>query len=147
MKLQIEYFNKGVFVHQEACIMKVLKRFNMDKSHSLCTPMVVRSLDVDKDPFRPQEKDEELLGPEVPYLSAIGALMYLANYTRPDIVFVVNFLSRYSFSPTRRHWNRVKQILRYLKGTMNMALFYTNDSKSDLIGYANLGYLSYPHND
>ena len=36
----------------------------MDKSHSLCTPMVVRSLDVDKDPFRPQEKDEELLGPE-----------------------------------------------------------------------------------
>jgi len=42
---------------------------------------VVRSLDVDKDPFRPQEKDEELLGLEVPYLSAIGPLMYLANYT------------------------------------------------------------------
>jgi len=127
--LKIEYFNKGIFVHQEAYTM------------------VVRSLDVDKDPFRPQEKDEEHFGPEVPYLSATGAVMYLANYTRPDIVFVVNFLSRYSFSPTRRHWNRVKQILRYLKGTMNMALFYTNDSKSDLIGYANLGYLSYPHND
>jgi len=49
----------------------------MDKSHPLCTPMVVRSLDMDKDNFRPQEKYEELLGPEVPYLKAIRALLYL----------------------------------------------------------------------
>ena len=39
--------------------------------------MVVRSLDVDKDPFRPKKKDEELLSPEVPYLSVIGALCIL----------------------------------------------------------------------
>ena len=51
---------------------KVLERFCMDEAHSLSTPMVVRSLDVNKDPFRPQEKDEEILGSEVPYLSAIG---------------------------------------------------------------------------
>ena len=54
----------------------------MDKSHPLSSPMVVRSLEVNKDPFRPKEENEELLGPEVPYLSAIGALMYLANYVR-----------------------------------------------------------------
>ena len=51
----------------------------MDKAHPLSTPMIVRSLDVKKDPFRPREDNEEILGPEVPYLSAIGALMYLAN--------------------------------------------------------------------
>jgi len=33
--------------------------------------MIVRALDVDKDPFRPREKNEEVLGLEVPYLSAI----------------------------------------------------------------------------
>ena len=49
-------------------------------------------------------------GPEIPYLSAIGALMYLASHTRPDISFAVNLLARYSFSPTRRHWTGVKQI-------------------------------------
>ena len=43
--------------------------------------MVVRSLDTKKDPFRPRDDEEELLGPEVPYLSAIGLLMYLANST------------------------------------------------------------------
>lgn len=43
----------------------------MDTSHPLCTPMVVRPLDVNKDPFRPEGKDEKLLGPELSYLSAI----------------------------------------------------------------------------
>ena len=47
----------------------------MDKSHPISSPMVVRSLEVTKDPFRPKEENEELFGPEVPYLSAIGALM------------------------------------------------------------------------
>ena len=65
--------------------------------------MVVRSLEVDKDPFCPKEKNEKLLGPEVPYLSVIGALMYLANCTRQDIAFSVNLLARYSSAPTLRH--------------------------------------------
>ena len=55
--------------------------------------MVVQSFDVKNDPFCPCEKDEELLGPKVPYLSVIGALMYLANYTRPNIVFYVHLLA------------------------------------------------------
>ena len=43
--------------------------------------MVVRSLEVTKDPLRPKEENEELLGPEVQYLSATGVVMYLANDT------------------------------------------------------------------
>ncbi|GKA34931.1 hypothetical protein Tco_0721360 [Tanacetum coccineum] len=53
----------------------------MDKAKSLSTPMVGRSLNADNDPFRQCEKDEDVLGPEVPYLSAIEALMYLTNCT------------------------------------------------------------------
>ena len=64
----------------------------MDKAHSLSSPMVVRSLDVKKYPFCPCKKYEELLGPEVPYLSAISTLMYLANCTRLDIVFLSIYL-------------------------------------------------------
>ena len=143
--LQIEHLADGVFIYQSAYTEKILKRFYMDKAHPLSTPMIVRSLEVNKDPFRPPEENEELLGPEVPYLSAIGALMYLANATRPDIAFSVNFLARYSSSPTRRHWNGVKHILRYLKGTIDLGLFYTNKGCVDLVGYADVGYLSDPH--
>ena len=65
--------------------------------------MIVHSLEVKNDLFCPKEYNEELLGPEVPYYSVIGALMNLTNYTRPDIAFLVNLLSRYSSAPTQRH--------------------------------------------
>ena len=90
--------------------------------------MVVRILDAKRDSFRPKEDMEEILEPEVPYLGAIGALLYLAQYTRPDISFAVNLLARYSNAPTHRHWNGVKDIFRYLKGTTDLSLFYTPES-------------------
>ena len=75
----------------------------MNEAHLLTSPMVVRSLDVKRDPFRLCEKAEELLGPEVPYLSVIGALMYLATCTRSNIAFPINLLAKYSSALTRRH--------------------------------------------
>ena len=142
--LQIEYFSNGIFVHQSTYTEKVLKRFYMNKAHSLNSPMIVRSLEVDKDPFRPKEENEKLLGPEVPYLSEIGALMYLANCIRPDIAFSVNLLARYSSAPTLRHWNEVKHLLRYLRGTSDIGIFYSKVPKPELLGCTDAGYLSNP---
>ena len=51
--LQIEHFSNGISIHQSTYTEKVLKKFLMDKAHHLNTPMVGRSLDVKKDPFRP----------------------------------------------------------------------------------------------
>jgi hypothetical protein len=59
----------------------------MDKSYPSKAPKVIQSLDMNKDQFRPKDEDKELLGPEVPYVSVIGALMYVANCTRSDIAF------------------------------------------------------------
>ena len=109
--LELEHKHDGILVHQSAYTERILKRFNMDKAHPLSTPMVVRHLDPKSDPFRHKEEGEEVLGPEVPYLSAIGALLYLAQCTRPDIAFAVNLLARYSSEPTRRHWNGIKHLL------------------------------------
>nr|GEU59594.1 retrotransposon protein, putative, Ty1-copia subclass [Tanacetum cinerariifolium] len=105
----------------------------------------VISLNVDNDPFRPCEEGENVLGPEVPYLSVIRALMYLTNCTRPDISFAVNLLARFSSSPTKKHWNGIKHVFRYLRGTTDLGLYYSNNSKQGLVGYADAGYLSDPH--
>jgi hypothetical protein len=118
----------------------------MDKSYPIKTPMVVRSLDIEKDSFRPWEEEDEILGSQVPYLSAIGALMYLANNTRPDIEFAVNLLARHSAAPTKRHWVGVKSILRYLKDTKDLGLFYSRNQDLILLGYTYAGYLSDPYN-
>ena len=53
--LQIEHCLDGVLIHQSTYTEKVLKHFHMDKSHPLSSPMVVRSLEVTKDMFRPKE--------------------------------------------------------------------------------------------
>jgi hypothetical protein len=71
--------------------------------------------------------------------------MYLANCARPNIAFSVNLLERYSSAPTQRHWNEVKHVLRYLCGTIDMGLFYSRGSNSQLVGYADAGFLSDPH--
>ncbi|XP_070049501.1 uncharacterized mitochondrial protein AtMg00810-like [Nicotiana tomentosiformis] len=100
--LQIEHCTDGIFIHQSVYTERVLKRFYMDKAHPLSIPMVVQSLEVNKDLFQPPEEDEKLLDPEIPYLNEIGALMYLANATRHGIAFSVNILARYISSPTWR---------------------------------------------
>ncbi|XP_068307483.1 secreted RxLR effector protein 161-like [Pyrus communis] len=118
--------------------------------------MVVRPLNAKRDPFRPKKDEEEILEPEVPYLSAIGVLLYLAQCARPDISFVVNFLARYINVPTCKHWNGVKDIFCYLKGTTDLGLFYTRESPSvvapyylqidsRLVSYADVECLSDPH--
>lgn len=58
--LQLEHFLEGILVHQSSYTKKVLEKFNMHKSHPLKTPMVVRSVDVDKDSFRPMMENEEV---------------------------------------------------------------------------------------
>ncbi|KAK9912312.1 hypothetical protein M0R45_036180 [Rubus argutus] len=122
--LELEHHDSGILIHQSAYTQKMLRHFNMDKVHPVSTPMIGRSLDLKKDPFRPRDDDEDVLEAEVPYLSAIGALLYLALCTRPDISFAVNLLARYSSAPTQCHWTGIKTIFRYLKGTIDMGLFY-----------------------
>jgi hypothetical protein len=108
--LQIEHSQMGILVHQSAYVKKALEKFNMDKAYPLRTLMIVCALENDIDPFRAKQEGEEVLGAEYPYLSVIGALMYLANNTRRDIAFTVNCLARHSAAPTMRHWNDIKNI-------------------------------------
>ncbi|KAA3467163.1 Retrovirus-related Pol polyprotein from transposon TNT 1-94 [Gossypium australe] len=137
--LQIKCLKNG-----SLCIKQYI--FYMHNTHPLSTSMVVRSLDVNKDSFYPQENDEDFLCPEVPYLNAIGALIYLASHTRPDISFSVNLLARFNSFPTRRHWNRVKHVFCYLQGTRDMSLFFPKRTKKELVGFADAGYLFDPYN-
>jgi hypothetical protein len=108
--------------------------------------MIVPALEKDTDPFRMKQEGEEVLGPEYPYLSAIGMLMYLTNNIRLDIAFAVNCLTRHSAAPTMRHWNDIKDILRYLYGMTDLGLVFRKNQDHSLIGYTDAGYLSDPQN-
>jgi hypothetical protein len=135
-------YDTSILVHQSAYVKKVLEKFNMDKAYVARTPMIVHALEKGVDQFKSKQEGEDVLGPECPYLSVIGALMYLAKNTRHDIAFEVNCLIRYSVTPTMRHWNDIKNILRYLHGTTDFGLFFRKNQDHNLIGYTDADYLS-----
>jgi hypothetical protein len=60
-----------------------------------------------------------------PYASAVGFLMYAMVYTKPDLAHSVSTVSRYMENPGREHWNAVKWIFRYLKGTVEHGILFS----------------------
>src|ERR1700730_2169630 len=74
------------------------------------------------------EETEEMCS--VPYLQAVGSLMYLAVATCPDIAYAVGVLARVSKNPGLAHWKAVKHLFHYLKGTMDLKLTYAPDPSS-----------------
>nr|GFA51127.1 hypothetical protein [Tanacetum cinerariifolium] len=68
------------------------------------------------------------------YRSMIGSLMYVTS-SRPDIMFATSRCARYQANPNEHHVSAVKRIFRYLKGTINLGLWYPKDSGFDLTTY------------
>ncbi|KAL2231172.1 UNVERIFIED_CONTAM: Retrovirus-related Pol polyprotein from transposon TNT 1-94 [Sesamum indicum] len=58
------------------------------------------------------------------YSQIIGSLQYLANGTRPDISFSVSKLARYTSCPDKTHWGALDRVLRYLRGSVSLAIHY-----------------------
>ncbi|KAE8702056.1 hypothetical protein F3Y22_tig00110503pilonHSYRG00682 [Hibiscus syriacus] len=72
----------------------------------------------------PSNEEERIEMSRVPYASTVGSLMFAMIYTRPNIAQAVGVVSRYMENLGKEHWNTVKRILRYIKGTSNVALCY-----------------------
>nr|GEX89957.1 retrovirus-related Pol polyprotein from transposon TNT 1-94 [Tanacetum cinerariifolium] len=83
---------------------------------------------------------------KVPYANVVDSLMYLMVCTRPDIAYVVSIVSRYLANPGKNHWEVVKWILNYLKGTTDVGLLYGRDQKKhvDVEGFMDADYAKNP---
>ncbi|GJS07511.1 hypothetical protein Tco_0364307 [Tanacetum coccineum] len=69
----------------------------------------------------------------------IGALMYLRS-SRSNIIYATCLCARYQAKPTEKHLKEVKKIFRYLRGTVNMGLWYTKDFGFELTGFLDSDY-------
>ena len=110
----------------------------MDKSNPLSAPMIGRSK-TNQDPYQPREEEEEIID-KPKYLTTVGIFTYLTTHTRPDIAFATSILARNSQNPTIRHWNGVKHLMRYLRGTCDLGLFYRKTNNPEISGFADSGF-------
>ncbi|GJT41413.1 hypothetical protein Tco_0941278 [Tanacetum coccineum] len=113
------------------------RRFNMQDCKPISTPFPTDVKLSSK--MSPSNEKERMEMSRVPYASAVGSLMFAMICTRPDIAHAVGVVSRYMAEPGRGHWDAVKRILRYIKGTSDVALCFGD---SDLIvkGYVDSDY-------
>ncbi|GJW35540.1 retrovirus-related pol polyprotein from transposon TNT 1-94 [Tanacetum coccineum] len=115
---------RGIFINQAKYALEILKKHGMDKCDSIGTPMATKP-----------KLDAYLSGlpvDQTKYRSMIGSLMYLTS-SRPNLVQAVCYYARYQ---ARRHLKEVKRIFRYLKGTINMGLWYSKDSGFELTAFS-----------
>nr|GEY44740.1 hypothetical protein [Tanacetum cinerariifolium] len=103
--------------------LEILHKHGMDKGQSIGTPMAMKpKLDADLSGNPIDQTD---------YHSKIRSLVYLTS-SRPDIVQAICFCARYQSRPTGKHLKEVKRIFRYLRGTVNMGLWYPKGSSFEL---------------
>ncbi|GJW95386.1 retrovirus-related pol polyprotein from transposon TNT 1-94 [Tanacetum coccineum] len=118
---------RGIFLNQSKYALESLKKYGMESSDPVDTPMVKKSK-LDEDP---QGKAVD----PTHYRGMVGTLMYLTT-SRPDLTFVVCMCARYQAKPTEKHLHAVKRIFKYLRGTINRGLWYPKDSSIALTTYA-----------
>ena len=59
---------------------------------------------------------------DIPYREAVSSLMYAVIGTQPDTTYTVSYLVRFMVNPGHAHWEAMKRVIRYLKGTKDMKL-------------------------
>jgi hypothetical protein len=120
-----------IWIEQTDYATRILWMFDMHDCHGRSTPMdnAIK--------LQAREAGEEAFDKER-YHQAIGCLLYLGMGSRPDMVYAVTLLGRFFKDPSNTNWIAVKQLLRYLKVTLDMKLPLIRyvPCKEYLVGFA-----------
>ena len=125
--IEVKQQQDDISISQKKYAKELLEKFRMSNCNPVSTP-VATGLRLTK------EGEGRDINPTL-FKSLIGSLRYL-TITRPDIVYGVGLLSRYMERPKESHWVAAKRILRYIKGTIDLGLFYGYGNEAKLYGHS-----------
>ncbi|KAL5483092.1 hypothetical protein ACEPAI_8321 [Sanghuangporus weigelae] len=133
IKINQNHLHGTISLSQHSYIESILQRFNFDQLKTVNSPM---------DPNirlstaqTPSTLEELGLMRNVPYRECIGSLMYATLATRLNIAFAVTLLSKFSIKPGLTHWEAVRRVFAYLKGTKDLWLTYGGVDYEELKGF------------
>lgn len=121
--IEVAACKEGIFLSQHKYMIDLLHRHKMDGVKPVHTPAATKQASVSGSVDSTE------------YRSAIGGLQYL-TITRPDIAFTVNRLAQHMSSPTCDAWHSVKQLFRYLKGTLHHGTLLRRTDNLTLTAYS-----------
>ncbi|XP_071728946.1 uncharacterized mitochondrial protein AtMg00810-like [Rutidosis leptorrhynchoides] len=124
--LEVMYTDSGIFLSQTKYAYDILTRAKLLDVKPVATPLsTTEKFSTSGSSF----KDPTL------YRSLVGALQYL-TITRPDLSYAINQVSQFLHAPTDDHFQAVKRILRYVKGTISYWLTFSHTKSPTLLGYS-----------
>jgi len=130
LRIQINQWKDGVYVHQSKYTKDLLKKFKLEECKEMNIPMHQTCI-LSKEGKR-TKVDQKL------FRGMIGSLLYLTT-SRPDILFSVCLCAIFQSDPRESHLSAVKRIFRYPKGTTNLGLLYRKSLDYKLVGFCDAG--------
>ena len=124
--MEIHQSSSGIFVSKKKYVVDVLKKFKLDSCKEAATPLARNE--------KILKNDGEKLEDPSTYRSLVGSLLNLTA-TRPDLMFPAGLLSRFMSSPSNVHIGVVKRVLRYVRGTSDLGIWYLKTGGVKLFGY------------
>ncbi|WVZ57628.1 hypothetical protein U9M48_007990 [Paspalum notatum var. saurae] len=125
--LEVKQTEKGISIGQAAYAAKLLARSGMEGCSACTVPLEKKN--------KLTKKNESPAVNATEYRSIVGGLRYLVN-TRPDLAYLVGFMSRFLEEPKEDHYAAVKHLLRYVAGTLDHGVFYGRGGSRRLVGYS-----------
>jgi hypothetical protein len=125
--LEVKQERGSTTICQAAYASKLLEKAGMEGCNSTQAPMEARC--------KLSKESKEKPVDATFYRSIIGSLRYL-THARPDITYAVGYLSRFMESPASDHLAAVKQLLRYIAGTLNFGCRYHYGDSATLVGFS-----------
>ena len=117
---------RTISISQSGYISRMLERFGLSDAKTVVSPM---------EPSVNLVVEDSPDATSCPYREAIGCLNYLSLISRPDITYAVSTLARFNDKPQMVHWNAVKRVMRYLRGTSDYSITYGGSEEVELTGY------------
>lgn len=135
--MRITQTDTGITLDQSEYVEQMLYSFDMLDSHPLATPLIPRVFGTKLSPAEATPLDYNEI---TVFKQALGALLYAANGTRPDISHAIGVIARASAAPVVADWVRIKRVFRYLQGTRGKGLVFTADSNLHINGFVDASF-------
>jgi hypothetical protein len=127
MRITRDRSKRMITLDQEVYTTKKLEEFSMNNCSTVSTPAVPGAILDHAEIIDDNDEESQQAAENQPfdshlYMQLVGALLYAAVSTRPDITYAVHQLTMHTQKPLRKHWTAGKRVLHYLQGTKDIGL-------------------------